>query len=84
MRFEIQIGQRGRMVLPAPARKRLGIRPGDRLVLLVDPGGETRLVSLRRQVERCCGMLAGIAPDRVLSDELIAERRREAQREEGP
>jgi AbrB family looped-hinge helix DNA binding protein len=83
-RFEVQVGERGRLVLPARLRKQAGIRVGDRLLLLLDKKGETRLASLRRQVEKCCGMLAGIAPKRVLSEELIAERRREAQVEEEP
>jgi len=78
---EVRIGDRGRLVLPAHIREHLGIRAGDRLVLIADEPGAVRLVSLRKQVERFCGMLAGVAPKRVLSEELIAERREEARRE---
>jgi hypothetical protein len=61
----------------------MGLHPGDRLVLIVDESGEMRLVSLRQQVEQCMGMFKHIAPPgKLVSEELIAERRREAQREE--
>ena len=36
----------------------------------------------REAATRSYGMLAGLAPDRCLSDELIAERRRDARRED--
>lgn len=68
-------------MLPAQVREKLGLHPGDRLVLIVDESGEMRLVSLRHQVERGMGMFKGIGPPgKLVSEELIAERRREAQR----
>jgi AbrB family looped-hinge helix DNA binding protein len=77
------MGQRGRIVLPASVRKRLGLRHGDRLVLIAEDSGEIRLMSLRHQVERCAGMFAHlVAPGTRPSEELIAERRLEAAREE--
>ena len=80
---EVQLGQRGRVVLPAAVRKRLGWRAGDRLVLIVEDSGEIRLASLRQQVQRCAGMFRHlVSPGVSLSDELIAERRGEAAREE--
>lgn len=70
------------MVLPAQARRQLKIEPGDRLVLILEEPGEMRLVSLHRQIDRGMGMFAGRAPQRILSEELIAERRRDARRED--
>lgn len=79
--YDLSLGDRGRLVLPASLRKDLGLRAGERLVLIVEPSGEMRLLSLRRQVDKCLGMFARLAPERVLSEELIAERRAEAKRE---
>jgi AbrB family looped-hinge helix DNA binding protein len=79
--YALQLGERGRVVLPAPVRKRLKLSPGDRLVLIVNKSGDMRLASLKRQIEKGMGMFADIAPERILSEELIAERREEARRE---
>jgi AbrB family looped-hinge helix DNA binding protein len=80
--YQLELGARGRLVLPAPVRKQVGLRPGDRLVLVVDESGEMRLASLRKQIEQCMGMFRHLArPKQRVSDELIAERRREADRE---
>lgn len=80
-RFSLRLGDRGRLVLPVLLRKRLGLEPGDRLVLILEPDQTMRLVSLRTQVKRLRGMLASHAPERSLVDELIQERREEATRE---
>jgi bifunctional DNA-binding transcriptional regulator/antitoxin component of YhaV-PrlF toxin-antitoxin module len=70
-------------VLPAAVRQRQQLHPGDRLVLIVDESGQMRLVSLRKQIESCMGMFKDVAPrGRLLSEELIAERREEALRED--
>jgi len=75
--IEVTIGPKGRLVLPAALRRRLNMEPGtvvcaraegDRLVL------EPREAVLRRVRERFAGIPATIS----LSEELIAERRREA------
>ena len=79
--FEVTVGDRGRVVFPAELRNELGIRRGDRLLLALDPNGEARIVSARRQLDRLRGMFANIAPERILSEELIRERREEARHE---
>ena len=33
------VGERGQVVIPAEARERLGIRPGDKLLVFVHPAG---------------------------------------------
>lgn len=78
--YQLRIGDRGRLVLPAPLRRRLKLRSGDQLVLTVDSAGDMRLSSLDAQIEKCMGMFADPA-GRSLSKELIRERREEARRE---
>jgi bifunctional DNA-binding transcriptional regulator/antitoxin component of YhaV-PrlF toxin-antitoxin module len=71
-------GERGRLALPARLRRRLDVRPGDRLLAMVDAEGGLRLVSAREQARRLCGLYRDLAPGWSLADELIAERRRAA------
>ena len=78
--YTIRMGDRGRLVIPAEARARLGLKPGDRL-LLDESEGELRLLPLPARVRALHGAWSEIAPDRSLVDELIAERRAEAERE---
>jgi AbrB family looped-hinge helix DNA binding protein len=80
--YVVVVGERGRVVLPAALRRRLSIRPGDRLILTVEPEGTCHLVSAREQAGRLLGMYQDLAPGRSLTDELIAERREEARRED--
>ena len=78
--YTIPLGERGRLVLPAPLRRQLDLHPGDRLILTLDPGGGFRMVSAREQARRLCGLYRDLAPGRSLADELIAERHEEARR----
>jgi len=81
--YTVQLGARGRIVLPAEIRERLAVKPGDRLVLILDDSGEVRIVNRRRQVDECAGMFKHLAPHgRLASEDLIAERREDAMREE--
>src|ERR1700687_1638572 len=45
--YTVALGERGRIVLPAPLRRRLDLQPGDRLILIVDSNGGFRVVSAR-------------------------------------
>ena len=72
---------RGRVVLPAKVRRKLGLREGDRMILVVQPDRSLRLVSLREQLKKLRGMYKHLAVGRSLVDELIQERREEARRE---
>lgn len=82
-RYSARVGARGRVVLPKGVRERLRLQEGDRLVLTVEPDGEVRLASARQIAERFRGFLKDEFPGRSLADELIAERREEARREDG-
>lgn len=81
--FVIVLGARGRLVLPAKVREQYGLDEGDRLVLTAQPNGILQLASLRDQARAMRGVFRDTAPGRSLTDELIADRRDEARREEG-
>jgi len=80
--YAVTMADRGRLVLPAEVRERLQIKEGDRLTLRVDPDGTIRLQTGAAFARSLRGMFKHLAPGRSLSDELIAERRREAAKEE--
>ena len=76
-----KLGQGGRVVLPAQFRKALGVKTGDDLILSLRDG-EVRIFTRRQAIRRAQGMLRRYIPEgRILSEELIAERRAEAARE---
>lgn len=82
-RFAVQVGAKGRLVLPAPVRRQLGVSEGDRLMLTIQADGTVRLASLRDEIRKARGMLRHLAPGRSLADELIAERREQARKDDG-
>jgi AbrB family looped-hinge helix DNA binding protein len=54
--YTIRAGERGRLVLPASLRKRIGLQEGDRLVITVEVDNSLRLVSLSQQVQKAQGL----------------------------
>jgi AbrB family looped-hinge helix DNA binding protein len=77
---DVAVGPKGRIVIPAPVRQELNIGEGSQLVAMVDDGGI--LLLPRSEVKRRLrSMFAGIQPS--LADELIADRRRDAELEDG-
>jgi AbrB family looped-hinge helix DNA binding protein len=80
--YAVTMADRGRLVLPAEVRERLNIKGGDRLLVRVDPDGTIRLQTGAAFARSLRGVFKHLAPGRSLSDELIAERRREAAQEE--
>jgi AbrB family looped-hinge helix DNA binding protein len=77
---EVTIGRQGRLVIPAPLRRRLGIEAGDVLVARAE---DDRLVLERREavLARLQRRFAKVPANVSLVDELLAERRAEARRE---
>jgi bifunctional DNA-binding transcriptional regulator/antitoxin component of YhaV-PrlF toxin-antitoxin module len=67
--------------LPERLRDRLGWREGDKLVLTADDAGDVRVLTMHDAVRSVRGILSSQANGRLLADELIEERRREARRE---
>jgi len=78
----VTVGPDGRILVPVELRRTLGLQPGTRLVARVEDG---RLVLEGREVvlRRLQAQFEAIPPEVSLVDELIAERRREAERESG-
>lgn len=78
-----KLGEGGRVVIPVDQRKALGLKSGDTVLLRVD-GTELRMVSLKESIRRAQALVARHVKGkgkRLLSEELIAERRKEAARE---
>ena len=77
----VRMGPQGRLVIPAGIRRRFGLKPGD--TLLVRVLGESLVLERREAVlARVKGWFDDVPPGVSLVDELLAERRAEAEREE--
>jgi AbrB family looped-hinge helix DNA binding protein len=59
----VTVGERGQVVIPADARDRLGISPGDRLLVFSHPAGDgvafIKLQALQRMSEALAPFLHG-------------------------
>ena len=78
---EVQIGAQGRVVIPAALRKALNLTPGDRLIARQE--GDSLVLERREAIERRLWEMFSHIPKEVsLVDELIADRRAEARRED--
>jgi AbrB family looped-hinge helix DNA binding protein len=76
-----QIGEKGRIVIPAAMREALGIDVGDRVSLRVEDG-ELRISTLRARIQRAQARARlYVKPGTLVSDELSAERREAAKNE---
>ena len=62
-------------------RKRPALKSGEELVLTLDDDGAMRLTTRRQRLNKVQCMFAAIQPHRILSEQLIRERRLEARRE---
>lgn len=79
--YHSKVDRSGRIVLPADVRLRNHIHTGDQVVIIESNGG-LQVRTHDQAVRDAQAVFAGLAPaDVVLSDELIRERRREAERE---
>lgn len=79
--FRTKIRAGGRVVIPAPCRAALGLKPGDDLLIDLEDG-ELRLITPARALQRIQAIVRRYVPKGVLlSEELIRERREEAARE---
>jgi len=78
---EVSLGPQGRLVIPARLRHSLGYEPGDRL--LVRATGQSLVIekasAIRKRIKDRYAKLKGVS----LAEELLAERRRDADREAG-
>jgi len=75
------MGKGGRVVIPAPYRKALGLKAGDPVVVRLDDG-ELHISTPRQALQRAQELVDRyVSKNRSLSKELIKERRVEARRE---
>lgn len=81
-RNKLRVDKRGRVVLPAPARRELGVDGGGTLTLEIGEH-EARLSSTRVRARRIQNIIRRYVPEGVsLADELIADRRAEVAHED--
>jgi bifunctional DNA-binding transcriptional regulator/antitoxin component of YhaV-PrlF toxin-antitoxin module len=80
-RVRITVGPGGRIVIPAALRAKMGAEEGRALVAHL-VGGELKLATPATLMRRAQKLVRDLLPDDVrLAEELIAERRREAEKE---
>jgi AbrB family looped-hinge helix DNA binding protein len=78
-----QISENGRIVIPAAYRKAMGLKGGEVVTIRMDEEG-LHIQSRAQAIKRAQAVVRKYVPKGVsLVDELIAERRREAKREQG-
>lgn len=73
-----KIGEDGRIVIPAVFRKKMGLKPGDELIILLEEDG-IRLLTPQQGIKRAQALVRQYVPEgKSLVDELIQERRKES------
>ena len=77
---DVSLGRQGRLVIPAPLRRSLGLEEGDRLVARQD-GNRLVLEKPEQIKQRLKARFAQVPAERRLVEELIAERRQKSRRE---
>lgn len=77
---EVHVGRQGRLVIPAALRQSIGLREGDTLVVYQEAG---RLVLEKPAMvkQRLQARFATVPQGQSLAEELITQRRQEAQQE---
>jgi bifunctional DNA-binding transcriptional regulator/antitoxin component of YhaV-PrlF toxin-antitoxin module len=76
-----RIGQNGRLVIPVVFRRALGVKTGDKVVLLLGES-EVRMLTGAAAIKEAQAAVRRFVPKHSrLSDELIKERRAEAARD---
>lgn len=80
-KIRTRIGEGGRLVVPAAYRRVLGVEPGDEVLLILD-GRELRILTPQEAVRKAQAIVRRyVPPGESLVDELLEERRAEAERE---
>lgn len=75
--FELRVGDRGRVVLPAALREELGLRQGDVLSVTLE-GGQLVASTPRAALERVRARVRGTG----VVEELLEDRRRQTEAEQ--
>jgi AbrB family looped-hinge helix DNA binding protein len=81
LRTRVQVGEKGRIVIPVDMREALGIKPGDTVDISVKDY-EVRISTMQSRLRRAQESVRSYVPVGVsLADELSAERREAARHE---
>lgn len=81
--YRAKLNDEGRLVIPASCRKHLGLQPGQEVLLKLTKEG-LLLTTFDQALKQFQDEVAGLAgPGTSLSDEVIADRRAEAAKEDG-
>ena len=82
MEARARVDKKGSILIPALFRKALGVNVGDKVILRLEDD-ELRITTMQKRIERAQRhALKYVKPGVSLADELIAERRAEAKREQ--
>ena len=82
MSIDVRVAQNGRMVLPRAVRKALGMTDGGTVVVSIE-GDEVTLSSIRHSVRHVQELYRQHVQNDMTSDDFIAERRAEPERDKG-
>ncbi|MAU94334.1 hypothetical protein GTK09_20270 [Jiella sp. 40Bstr34] len=81
-RHVVPVARNGRMNLPSALRAKLDLESGGKVVFVEKDDGEVEVTTLRRSLKRAQDLVRQYIPADVnLVDEVIADRRAEAQHE---
>ncbi|MEO8972232.1 MAG: AbrB/MazE/SpoVT family DNA-binding domain-containing protein [Ktedonobacteraceae bacterium] len=76
--IKTRLTEGGRVVIPVEYRQALGLQVGDELIMRLEDG-EVRIFTPRQAVKHAQELIRHYIPQgRILSDELLAERRLES------
>lgn len=81
LRTTLRVADGGRIVIPAEVRARLGLEVGADLVMTVEDDHATLMNAKAARLRARQRVRRYVAPGASLSEELMAERKEEAQRE---
>jgi AbrB family looped-hinge helix DNA binding protein len=82
VRYKGKVDSAGRVLIPAEIRERLDVKPGSTVTITADRPGRIVLESRSAAIRAAQEYFRGLAPETEMwSDELKADRRREALRE---
>jgi len=82
MSIDVRVAQNGRMVLPRAVRNALGMADGGTVVVSIE-GDEVTLSSIRHSVRHVQELYRQHVQNDMTSDDFVAERRAEAERDKG-
>ncbi len=81
LKIETNLDERGRITIPDEYQRAVGLHSGDKVILVLDKG-ELRLIPAAEAVKRAQALVRNYIPEgRMLSEELIEDRRTEAAHE---